>query len=124
MSTYHEAFHYAMHILHYAEFISSNLYYCILFYSIPLACAECDNSLPFSGASSIPPCHILLTATLLHQLFSTLPHFILLSTLWSTYLVLLFPNSYTILVREFYFLPLSVHVQTNTIYVALLSLLW
>jgi hypothetical protein len=25
----------------------------ILFYSIPLACAECDESLPFSGASSI-----------------------------------------------------------------------
>jgi hypothetical protein len=39
-------------------------------------------------------------------------------------LVLLFPNSYTILFWEFYFLPLSVHVQTNTIYVALLSLLW
>jgi hypothetical protein len=25
---------------------------------------------------------------------------------------------------EFYFLPFSLHVQTNTIYVALLSLLW
>jgi hypothetical protein len=39
-------------------------------------------------------------------------------------LVLLFPNSYTILFWESYFLPLSVHVQTNVIYVALLSLLW
>jgi hypothetical protein len=36
----------------------------IVFYSIgmcrmriPLACAECDDSLPFSGAFSIPPCH-------------------------------------------------------------------
>jgi hypothetical protein len=26
---------------------------------IPLACAECDDSLPFSGASSIPLCYIL-----------------------------------------------------------------
>jgi hypothetical protein len=36
---------------------------------IPLACAECDNSLAFSGASSIPLCYILFPATLLHQLF-------------------------------------------------------
>jgi hypothetical protein len=39
------------------------------FYSIPLACAECDNSLLFSGASSISLCYILFPATLLHQLF-------------------------------------------------------
>jgi hypothetical protein len=38
-------------------------------------------------------------------------------------LVLLFPNSYTILFWESYFLPFSVHVQTNVIYAALLSLL-
>jgi hypothetical protein len=37
--------------------------------------------------------------------------------------VLLFPNSYTILFLEFYFLPFSVHVQTNVIYLTLLSLL-
>ena len=36
---------------------------------IPLACAECDNSLMFSGASSIPLCYVLFPATLLHQLF-------------------------------------------------------
>ena len=35
----------------------------------PLACAECDVSLPFSGASSIPLCYVLFPATLLHQLF-------------------------------------------------------
>ena len=35
---------------------------------IPLACAECDNSLPFSGASSIPLCYVLFPAILLHQL--------------------------------------------------------
>jgi hypothetical protein len=39
-------------------------------------------------------------------------------------LVLLIPNSSTILFWEFYFLPFSVHVQTNVICVALLSLLW
>jgi hypothetical protein len=39
-------------------------------------------------------------------------------------LILLIPNSYTIHSWEFYFLPFSVHVQTNIIYVALLSLLW
>jgi hypothetical protein len=30
---------------------------------------------------------------------------------------LLFPNSYTILFWEFYYLPFSVHVKTNTFYV-------
>jgi hypothetical protein len=33
--------------------------------------------------------------------------------------VLLFPNSYTILFLEFFFLPFSVHVQTNVIYLTL-----
>jgi hypothetical protein len=37
------------------------------------------------------------------------------------FLVFLFQNAYTILFWEFYFLPFSVHVQTNVIYVALLS---
>jgi hypothetical protein len=39
-------------------------------------------------------------------------------------LVFLFLNSYTILFWEFYFLPFSVHAQTNVIYVILLSLLY
>jgi hypothetical protein len=51
---------------------------------IPLACAECNNSLPFSGASSIPLCYILFPATLLHQLFFHPPHFIFPSISWST----------------------------------------
>jgi hypothetical protein len=38
--------------------------------------------------------------------------------------LILFPNSYTILFWELYFLPFSVHVQTNIFYVALLFLLW
>jgi hypothetical protein len=40
------------------------------FYSfILLACAECDDSLPFSRPSYIPVCYILFSVTLLHQLF-------------------------------------------------------
>jgi hypothetical protein len=42
--------------------------------------------------------------------------------------VLFIPNSYTILFWEFYFIPFSVHVQTNIIYIAhtsyLCMLLW
>jgi len=34
---------------------------------IPLACAECDYYLPFSGASSIPLCYIPFPSTLFHQ---------------------------------------------------------
>ena len=36
---------------------------------IPVACAEYDDSLPFSGTSSIPLCYILFIATHLCQLF-------------------------------------------------------
>jgi hypothetical protein len=36
--------------------------------------------------------------------------------------ILLFPNSYIILFWEFCFLPFSVHVQTNVIYLTFLSL--
>ena len=35
---------------------------------IPLTCAECNNSLLFSGASSIPLCYIPFPSTLFHQL--------------------------------------------------------
>jgi hypothetical protein len=38
--------------------------------------------------------------------------------------ILLFPNSYTIIFLEFYFLTFYVHAQTNVIFVSLLSLLW
>ena len=34
---------------------------------IPLAFAECDDSLPLSGASSIPLCYIPSPSTLFHQ---------------------------------------------------------
>ena len=81
----------------------------------PLACAEFDDSLLFSGASSISLCYVLFPATFPHQLFfhPLSPH---LAIYFLVYLsILLFPNSYIILFCEFYFLPFSVHVQTNVI---------
>ena len=92
------------------------------FHFIPVACAECDNSLPFSGASSIPLCSVLFLTTLLHHLFfhPLSPH---LAIYFLVYLSVLFPNSYIIPFWEFYFLPFSVRAQTNIIYLTLLSLL-
>jgi hypothetical protein len=101
----------------YLWFIFSNSF-------IPLPCAECDNSMLFSGASSIPLCYLLFPATPLHQLFFIPPSLHLAIYFLVYLLVLLIPNLYTILFWEFYFLPFSVHVQTNIICVALLCLLW
>ena len=87
---------------------------------IPLACAECNHSLPFSGASSIPLCYVLFPATLLHQLFFH-PLSSHLAIYFLVYLsVLLFPNSYIIAFWELHFLPFSVDAQTNVIYLTLL----
>ena len=65
----------------------------------PLAWTECGGSLPISGASSIPPYHTLFSATPLRQpLFhppSLHPAIYFLVCL----LVLLFPNSCTILLE-------------------------
>jgi hypothetical protein len=88
------------------------------------ACAECHDSLPFSEASSIPLCYILFNVTLLHQLFFHPPSLNLAIYFLVYLLILLFPNSYIILFWEFYFLPFSLHAQTDVIYVTLLSLLW
>ena len=93
------------------------------FYSTPLTCAEWDDSLPFSGASSIPLCYVLFPATLPHKLFFHPPS-LHLATYFLVYLsILLFPNSYIILFWELYFLPFSVHAQTNVTYLTLLPLL-
>ena len=90
---------------------------------IPLACAECDDSLPFSEASSIPLRYIPFPSTLSHQLVFHPPS-INLAIYFLVYLsASLFPNSYIILFWEYYFLPLPVHAQTNIIYLTLLSLL-
>ena len=90
---------------------------------IPLQCAECDDSLPFSGASSIPLCYVLFPSTVFHQLV-----FHPLSLHLAIYFLVclsafLFPNSYLIIFWEIYFLPFSVHAQTNVIYLTLFSLL-
>ena len=90
---------------------------------IPLACAECDDSLPFSWASSIPLRYVLFPATLLHQLFFHPPSPQLVIYFLVYLSILLFPNSYIIPFWEFYFLPFSVHAQTNIIYLTLLSLI-
>jgi len=87
----------------------------LLYSFIPLACAECDDSLPFSGASSIPLCYIRFPDTLLHQLFFR-PLSPNLAIYFLVYLSILFLSSYIILFWEFYFLPFSVHAQTNVIY--------
>ena len=90
---------------------------------IPLACAECDDSLLFSGGSSTPLCYVLFLATLLHQLFFH-PLSLHLAIYFLVFLsILLFLTSYIILFWEFYFLPFSVHAQTNIIYLTLSSLL-
>ena len=89
---------------------------------IPLACAEFDDSLPFSGASSIPLCYVVFPATLPHQLYfhHFSPH---LAICFLVYLSILYQNSYIIRFGEFCFLPFSIHVQTNIIYLTFLSLL-
>jgi hypothetical protein len=78
-----------------------------------------QNSLPFSGASSVLLCYTLIPATLPHQLFfhPLSPHLVIYFLAYLS--ILLFPNSYIILFWEFYFLPFSVHVQTNVIYLTL-----
>ena len=71
---------------------------CALLYSfIPLTYAECDDSLPFSGASSIPLCYVLFPATLLHQLVlhSLSPHVAIYFLVCLS--ILLFTNSNIIL---------------------------
>ena len=83
----------------------------------------CFDSLPFSGASSIPLCYVLFPATLFHQLFVHPPSLHLVIYFLVYLSIVLFPNSYIILFWEFYFLPFSVHAQTNLIHLTLLSIL-
>jgi hypothetical protein len=87
-----------------------------LFYSI--AMWRMRRLLAFLGASSNPLCYILFPATILHQLFFHPPS-LHIAIYFLVYLLVLFPNSYTILFWEFYFLPFSVHVQTNVVYAPL-----
>jgi len=74
-------------------------------------------------ASSIPLCYISFPYTLFYQL-DFHPPSLCLAIYFLVYIsALLLSNSYIILFWEFYFLPFSVHAQTNVIYLTLLSLL-
>jgi hypothetical protein len=69
---------------------------------IPLPCAECNDSLPFSGASSFPLCYILFPATLLHQQFFYLPS-LHLSIYFLVYLLVLLTDfNAQVIVRHSY----------------------
>jgi len=62
-----------------------NMYMYMIDSFIPLACAEPDDSLPFSGASSIPFCYIPFPSTLFHQLVfcHSSPHLAILFLVFS-----------------------------------------
>jgi len=90
---------------------------------IPLACAECDDSLLFTGASSVPLCYIPFLSTLFHQLVFHPPSLHLVICFFFCLSALLLPNSNIILFWEFCFLPFPKHAQTNVISLTLLSLL-
>ena len=88
----------------------------------PLACTECGDSLPFSGASSIPPCHTLFPATTLHRPFFHPPSLHPAICFLVYLLVLLFPNMqlYTV----YLYLQTALHVLggISTHYQELISL--
>ena len=67
----------------------------------PLAWTECGDSLPFSGGSSIPPYHTLFPVTPLRQPFFHPPSLHPAIYFLVCLLVLLFPNSCTILFWEY-----------------------
>ena len=75
---------------------SHGLQFAYSVYFIPLACAESDNCLPFSGTSSIPLCYVPFASTLFHQLVFH-PSSLHLAIYFLVFLsILLFPNSYII----------------------------
>ena len=90
---------------------------------IPLACAECDDSLLFSGASSIPLCYVFFLPPFSTNYSSILPHFILPSISWSPCQSCCFQIHILCFWGEFYFLPFSELAKTNVISLTLLSLL-
>jgi len=67
--------------------------------------------------------YVLFPSTLLHQLFFHPPSLHLAICLLVYLSMLFFPNSYIILFWESYFLPFSVHAQTNVICLTLPSVI-
>jgi len=90
-------------------------FHILFIHSIALACAECDDSLPFSGTFSVPLCYIPFPSTLFYQPVFYPPS-LHLAICFLVYLSASFPDSYLIPLWEFYFLPFSVHAQTTVIY--------
>ena len=88
---------------------------------IPLSCKKFDDSLPFSGASSIPLYYVLFPATLPHHYSSILSHLIFPSISWSASQSCCSQNH--IIFWELYLLPFSEHVQTNVIGLYLCSVI-
>jgi hypothetical protein len=94
-----------------------------LLFVCSLACAECDDSLPFSGASAFPLYYVLFPATLFRQLFvyTLPPHLAICILVYLSFLS--FSYSCIVLFWEFSFLPFSLHVQTNVICLTLLCVI-
>jgi hypothetical protein len=83
---------------------------------IPLARAECDNSLPFWGASSIPLSYIPFCSTLFHQPVFHPPSLHLAVYFLVCLSALLFTNSYIqYFFGKFYILPFSVGYRSSTV---------
>ena len=82
-------------------------------------------TIPCSSQELLPFLSVIyfFPATLLRQLFfhPLSPHLVIYFLVYLS--ILLFPNSYIIPFWEFYFLPFSIHAQTNIVYLTLLSLL-
>ena len=76
---------------------------CITHSFVPLACAVCDDSLPFWGSSSIPLCYVAFLSTLFHQLAFHPPSLHLAICFFVYLSASLFPNLYIILFCEFLF---------------------
>ena len=93
----HQISQHHRHYCSYSHHLLSSVYHSFIHSFIPLACAECDDSLPFSGAFPIPLCYIPLSSTLFHQLVFH-PPALHLAIYFLVYLsALLLPNSYIIL---------------------------
>ena len=104
--------HSAIQPLKYVYYVFCRKCYIHLF--ILMAREECDDSLPFPRASSIPLCYIPFPATLLLQLVFHPASFHLAIYFLVQLLTLLFPNSYIILFSSNYILFYSLYMPRPT----------
>ena len=95
---------------------------------IPLACAKCDDSLPFSGASSIPLCYIPFSSTLFHPLIFHAPSlhlaiYFLVYRIYNTFLGNLFSSLLCTCPNKRNLLNLNVSLIVGFLTIAWVSLL-